>query len=98
MQRSTPKKRILNRKTIEPIITFSSQKESENDNTKLGSDKLKPIGIINILIKNGSSAKIGSQIIKILINFTFWGGFAVDADFGDGFSGSIEGPKIVKNQ
>jgi hypothetical protein len=28
---------------------------------------------------------------------TFWGGFAVDADFGDGFSGSIEGPKIMKN-
>jgi hypothetical protein len=28
---------------------------------------------------------------------TFWGGFAVDADFGDGFSGCIEGPKIVKN-
>jgi hypothetical protein len=27
---------------------------------------------------------------------TFWGGFAVDADFGDGFSGSIEGPKITK--
>jgi hypothetical protein len=25
------------------------------------------------------------------------GGFAVDADFGDGFSGSIEGPKIMKN-
>jgi hypothetical protein len=31
------------------------------------------------------------------IKTTFWGGFAVDADFGDGFSGSIEGPKIVKN-
>jgi hypothetical protein len=24
------------------------------------------------------------------------GGFAVDADFGDGFPGSIEGPKNVK--
>jgi hypothetical protein len=29
---------------------------------------------------------------------TFWGGFAVDADFGDGFSGSIEGPKIDKKR
>jgi hypothetical protein len=29
---------------------------------------------------------------------TFWGGFAVDADFGDGFSGSIEGPIFGKNQ
>jgi hypothetical protein len=27
---------------------------------------------------------------------TFLGGLAVDADFGDGFSGSIEGPKNVK--
>jgi hypothetical protein len=35
---------------------------------------------------------------KFTINSTFWGGFAVDADFGDGFSGSIEGPKIVKNR
>jgi hypothetical protein len=31
------------------------------------------------------------------IKITFRGGFAVDADFGDGFSGSIEGPKIQKN-
>jgi hypothetical protein len=30
------------------------------------------------------------------IKFTFWGGFAVDADFADGFSGSIEDPKIKK--
>jgi hypothetical protein len=29
------------------------------------------------------------------IILTFEGGFAVDADFGDGFSGSIEGPKII---
>jgi hypothetical protein len=36
------------------------------------------------------------RFYKIPINFLFWGGFAVDADFGDGFSGSIEGPKIVK--
>jgi hypothetical protein len=41
--------------------------------------------------------EIGSRIIKTPINFTFGGGFAVDADFGDGFSGSIEGPKIMKN-
>jgi hypothetical protein len=34
----------------------------------------------------------------VAIKFTFWGGFAVDADFGDGFSGSIEGPKIAKNR
>jgi hypothetical protein len=32
------------------------------------------------------------------INFTFLGGFAVDADFSDRFSGSIEDPKITKNQ
>jgi hypothetical protein len=35
---------------------------------------------------------------KIAINFTFWGGFAVDADFSDRFSGSIEGPQIDKNR
>jgi hypothetical protein len=29
---------------------------------------------------------------------TFWGGFAVDADFADGFSGSIEDPKIMKKR
>jgi hypothetical protein len=46
---------------------------------------------------NGLRNKIGSRNIKIPINFTFRGGFAVDADFTDGFSGSIEGPKIVKN-
>jgi hypothetical protein len=35
------------------------------------------------------------------INITFWGGFAVDADFSDAFSGSIEGPffrKITENR
>jgi hypothetical protein len=32
------------------------------------------------------------------INSTFWGGFAVDADFSDAFSGSIEGPIFVKNR
>jgi hypothetical protein len=44
--------------------------------------------------------EIGSRTIKIYkfhIKTTFWGGFAVDADFSDAFSGSIEGPKIVKN-
>jgi hypothetical protein len=35
---------------------------------------------------------------KMAINFTSEGGFAVDADFGDGFSGSIEDPKKVKNR
>jgi hypothetical protein len=33
---------------------------------------------------------------KLAIKLTFGGGFAVDADFGDTFSGSIEGPKNVK--
>jgi hypothetical protein len=33
---------------------------------------------------------------KIHFWTTFWGGFAVDADFGDGFPGCIEGPKNVK--
>jgi hypothetical protein len=37
------------------------------------------------------------NFIPTPINFTFQGGFAVDADFTDGFSGSIEGPKIMKN-
>jgi hypothetical protein len=45
-----------------------------------------------------SNVEIGSQIYKNPIKITFWGGFAVDADFGDGFSGSIEDPKIVKNR
>jgi hypothetical protein len=40
--------------------------------------------------------KLSRELLKIPINFTFEGGFAVDADFTDGFSGSIEGPKIVK--
>jgi hypothetical protein len=38
------------------------------------------------------------NFIPTPINFTFQGGFAVDADFGDGFSGSIEGPKMMKNR
>jgi hypothetical protein len=45
--------------------------------------------------------KLGRELLNIYkfsIKFTFEGGFAVDADFGDGFSGSIEGPKIVKIQ
>jgi hypothetical protein len=44
--------------------------------------------------------KLGRELLKIYklsINFTFEGGFAVDADFTDAFSGSIEGPKINKN-
>jgi hypothetical protein len=44
---------------------------------------------------------LGRDKLKITINFTFWGGFAVDADFSDAFSGSIEGPffgKIRKNR
>jgi hypothetical protein len=40
---------------------------------------------------------LGSEFIKNTIKITFEGGFAVDADFTDGFSGSIEGPKIMKN-
>jgi hypothetical protein len=40
--------------------------------------------------------EIGSRNYKIAIKTTFWGGFAVDADFGDGFSGSIEGPQNQK--
>jgi hypothetical protein len=39
-----------------------------------------------------------SKFDKIAIKTSFWGGFAVDADFSDAFSGSIEGPKIMKNQ
>jgi hypothetical protein len=41
---------------------------------------------------------LGSELLKIPINFTFEGGFAVDADFADGFSGSIEDPKKAKNR
>jgi hypothetical protein len=44
------------------------------------------------------SDQIKGQFYKIAINFTFGGGFAVDADFGDGFSGSIEGPISVKTR
>jgi hypothetical protein len=40
---------------------------------------------------------LGRDKLKISIKLTFWGGFAVDADFTDGFSGSIEDPKIDKN-
>jgi hypothetical protein len=39
---------------------------------------------------------LGRKLLKNHINFTFEGGFAVDADFTDGFSGSIEDPKIDK--
>jgi hypothetical protein len=35
---------------------------------------------------------------KFAIKSTFWGGFAVDADFGDGFSGCIEGPQNPKKR
>jgi hypothetical protein len=45
-----------------------------------------------------SGMKLGRELLKISINFTFEGGFAVDADFSDRFSGSIEGPKIIKNR
>jgi hypothetical protein len=43
-------------------------------------------------------------LVLVFYNFAtqfirhFWGGFAVDADFGDGFSGCIEGPKIDKKR
>jgi NAD(P)H-hydrate repair Nnr-like enzyme with NAD(P)H-hydrate epimerase domain len=48
--------------------------------------------------KKQTIPKIGSRNYKISINDHFWGGFAVDAVFGDGFSGSMEGPKRVKNR
>jgi hypothetical protein len=41
---------------------------------------------------------MGRELLKNAIKMTFWGGFAVDADCGDGFSGSIEDPKKVKNR
>jgi hypothetical protein len=43
---------------------------------------------------------LGRELLKfhkLAIKITFEGGFAVDADFGDGFSGSIEGPQKSKN-
>jgi hypothetical protein len=43
-----------------------------------------------------SSVEIGSRIYKNTIIFTFQGGFAVDADFADAFSGSIEGQQNGK--
>jgi hypothetical protein len=52
---------------------------------KLSRDKLKKRQLSINLYKNHFST-------------TFWGGFAVDADFGDGFPGCIEGPKNGKNQ
>jgi hypothetical protein len=48
--------------------------------------------------KKQTIPKVGSRIYKTRIKTTFRGGFAVDADFGDGFSGSIEGPKMLKNR
>jgi hypothetical protein len=51
---------------------------------------------IKYFIKNGYGTKLGSEFIKSTIKITFEGGFAVDADFSDAFSGSIEGPKIIK--
>jgi hypothetical protein len=54
---------------------------------KLGSDQLK--SFLNPFYR---------IFHNLPINFTFWGGFAVDADFSDAFSGSIEGPKIDKNR
>jgi hypothetical protein len=39
---------------------------------------------------------LGRDKLKNTIKLTFWGGFAVDADFSDRFSGSIEDPKIDK--
>jgi hypothetical protein len=41
---------------------------------------------------------LGREFIKNTIIFTFEGGFAVDADFTDGFSGSIHHPKTQKKQ
>jgi hypothetical protein len=41
---------------------------------------------------------LGREILKNAIKSSFWGGFAVDADFGDGFSGSIEGPQNSKKR
>jgi hypothetical protein len=34
----------------------------------------------------------------MLIKTTFEGGYGVEADFNDAFSGKIESPKIVKNR
>jgi hypothetical protein len=48
-----------------------------------------------------STDKLGRELLKtnkFSIKFTFWGGFAVDADFGDAFSGSIEGPQNPKKR
>jgi hypothetical protein len=39
---------------------------------------------------------LGREFIENFIKITFEGGFAVDADFADGFSGSIEGPQNGK--
>jgi hypothetical protein len=47
--------------------------------------------------RNQYRTKIYRFLTPDAIKFTFWGGFAVDADFTDAFSGSIEGPKIQKN-
>jgi hypothetical protein len=55
-----------------------------------------------ILAKNRGEKSINYiKIIPDPIKLTFWGGFAVDADFSDAFSGSIEGPffqKISENR
>jgi hypothetical protein len=49
------------------------------------------------LLKMVYGTKLGREFIKIPIKSLFRGGFAVDADFSDAFSGSIEGPFFRKN-
>jgi hypothetical protein len=61
--------------------------------------KIGPNKLSRELLKNQFQ---GSFIISLpnfdknAIKVTFWGGFAVDADFSDRFSGSIEGPQNHK--
>jgi hypothetical protein len=63
--------------------------------------KIGPNKLSRELLKNqfpGSFIISLPNFNKITINITFWGGFAVDADFGDAFSGSIEDPQNGKNR
>jgi hypothetical protein len=47
---------------------------------------------------NSASTGMGraGMLMFLVIYCSFWGGFAVAAVFGDGFSGTIEVPKKLK--
>jgi hypothetical protein len=74
------------------------QKQTKrNSRNEVGNKFINPLVNINFN-KKWFRSKNYRNFNKNAINSSFWGGFAVDADFTDGFSGSIEDPKMVKNR